>query len=128
VGHGGTDLAELYDPAVGKFTPIGKMTSRRGRPSATLLPTAMCYRRCEESDNESLASAEIFRATTLLFQPTGSMHYARVSHTATLLNDGRVLIAGSLRGLAFQPARNYTIQRPALSLRAAVWAVRAANT
>jgi len=48
----------------------------------------------EESDNEPLPSAEIFRAATLSFQPTGPMHHARVSHTATLLNDGRVLIAG----------------------------------
>ena len=48
----------------------------------------------EERDNESLASAEIFTLDTLSFQPTGSMHHARISHTATLLNDGRVLIVG----------------------------------
>jgi Kelch motif protein/galactose oxidase-like protein len=48
----------------------------------------------EESNNETLASAEIFHLKTLSFQPTGSLHHARISHTATLLNDGRVLIAG----------------------------------
>ena len=47
-----------------------------------------------EGSDGALASAEIFHADTLRFQPTGSLHHARISHTATLLNDGRVLIAG----------------------------------
>jgi hypothetical protein len=108
VGQGGTDSAELYDPAVGKFTQIGKMTSRRGRPSATLLPDGdVLIAGGEESDNESLASAEMFHFTTLLFQPTGSMLHARVSHTATLLNDGRVLIAGGYTGSVSASAELY---------------------
>ena len=37
VGHRGTDSAELYDPATGKFTPISSLTARRGRPGATVL-------------------------------------------------------------------------------------------
>jgi hypothetical protein len=36
-GQGGTDSAELYDPATGRFTTIAKMTARRGRPGATML-------------------------------------------------------------------------------------------
>ena len=99
VGQGGTDSVELYDPASGRFAVIGKMNSRRGRPSATLLTDGnVLIAGGEESDNESLASAEIFRAETLSFQRIASMHHARVSHTATLLNDGRVLIAGGYAG------------------------------
>ena len=65
------------------------------RPSATLLADGdVLIAGGEESDNESLASAEIFHVKTLSFESTGAMHHARISHTATLLKDGRVLIAG----------------------------------
>lgn len=97
VGMGGTDSAELYDPANGKFTPIAnsKMTTPRGRPSATLLANGdVLIAGGEVRDNEAVASAEIFHVKSLTFERTGSMHHARISHTATLLTDGRVLIAG----------------------------------
>ena len=83
------------DPANEKFTTIARMTVRRGRPSATMLASGdVLIAGGEARDNESLASAEIFRVQSLSFQPTGSMHHARIAHTATLLNDGRVLVAG----------------------------------
>jgi hypothetical protein len=108
VGQGGTDSAELYDPGNGKFTVIAKMNSRRGRPSATLLVDGdVLIAGGEESDNESVASAEIFHVKTLSFQATAPMHHARVSHTATLLNDGRVLIAGGYAGSVSASAELY---------------------
>jgi Galactose oxidase, central domain/Kelch motif len=95
VGDGGTDSAELYDPASGQFTLIAKLTSPRGRPIATMLTNGdVLIAGGEKRNNESLASAEIFHVKSLSFGPTGSMHHARVSHTANLLNDGRVLVAG----------------------------------
>ena len=108
VGGGGTDSAELYDPASGKFTLVAKMTIRRGRPSATMLTDGdVLIAGGEESNNESLASAEIFHLKTLSFQRIASMHHARVSHTATLLNDGRVLIAGGYAGSVSASAEIY---------------------
>lgn len=95
--HGTTDSAELYDPATGKFTLIAKMTTRRARPSATLLGNGdvlLAGGADHDGRDGAIASAEIFHADTLRFQPTGSLHRPRSSHTATLLDDGRVLIAG----------------------------------
>lgn len=84
------------------------MNSRRGRPSATLLASGdVLIAGGEREDNESLASAEVFHVKTLSFQPTGSMHHARVSHTATLLHDGRVLIAGGYSGDVTSSAEIY---------------------
>jgi hypothetical protein len=97
VGHGTTDSAELYDPATGRFSAIAKLTARRGRPCATMLANGdVLITGGDDHDGPDghLASAEVFRAAPLSFQTTIAMHHARVAHTATLLNDGKVLIAG----------------------------------
>jgi hypothetical protein len=96
-GRVGTDSAELYDPATGRFTPIANMTARRGRPCATMLANGdvlITGGVDHDGSGGRLASAEIFSAATMTFQPTGAMHHARVGQTATLLKDGTVLIAG----------------------------------
>jgi Galactose oxidase, central domain len=88
--------AELYDPATDKFTVIARMTTRRGRPSATFLDSGdvLIAGGADHDTPGGVASAEIFHAATLTFEPVGSLHYAGICHTATVLNDGRILIAG----------------------------------
>jgi hypothetical protein len=97
IGRAATDSAELYDPTTGKFTAIANMTARRGRPIATMLANGdvlITGGMDHDGQGGQLASAELFRTATLSFQPTGVMHHARVGHTATLLNNGKVLLAG----------------------------------
>jgi uncharacterized protein (TIGR03437 family) len=57
----------------------------------------------------SLASAEIYDPEANAFMSVDPMISLRANHTATLLNDGRVLIAGgSARGITHSSAELYT--------------------
>jgi Galactose oxidase, central domain/Kelch motif len=97
VGHDTTDSAELYDPASAKFTTVAsKMTARRGDPSATLLADGdvLIAGGADRDTPGGISSAEVFHAASMMFQAVGPMHFARISHTSTLLNNGRVLIVG----------------------------------
>lgn len=97
IGHGCTDSAEIYDPATGKFSYIAsKMTSVRGDARGTLLSDGdvLITGGGDHDSTGGIASAELFHPATMSFVRVGPMNFARVAHTATLLRDGRVLIAG----------------------------------
>ena len=91
--------AEIYDPAIGSFTVTGNMTERRAYHTAVSLDdgrvlVAGGYGRCDPDGCDSLASAEIFNPPSGTFAPTASLANARDSHSATLLSNRRVLVAG----------------------------------
>lgn len=89
--------AELYDPADRAFVPTAAMTVPREGPTATLLADATVLLTGGVQSvgyRSELSSAEIYDPATGGFRVTGSMHTPREGHTATLLRDGRVLIAG----------------------------------
>jgi hypothetical protein len=91
--------AELFDPATGGFSATGGMTATRFSHTATLLSNGKVLisggsTKGNFAGEASLASAEIFDAATGKFASTGSMAIARADHTATLLNDGTVLVSG----------------------------------
>jgi Glucodextranase, domain B/IPT/TIG domain/Bacterial Ig-like domain (group 2)/Galactose oxidase, central domain len=95
-----TATAEIYNPTTGVFTPTANMGSARANHSATLLGNGVVLIAGSFDDSANgytgaaLASAELYNPATGAFTPTGSLLNSLGYLTATLLNDGTVLIVG----------------------------------
>jgi hypothetical protein len=103
--------ATLYDPASGSFAATGDMSKCRYSHTSTLLPDGtvliaggdtldcrtvtggiLCY-----PHSGTLISAELYDPAIGTFSATGDVTTPRYEHTATLLNNGQVLITGGVR-------------------------------
>src|SRR6266436_4880639 len=81
----------------GTFTATGSMATARCHNSATLLNNGQVLITGgvgNYNGPDYLSSAELYNPSTGTFTATGSLITARDSHTATLLNNGLVLISG----------------------------------
>jgi hypothetical protein len=94
--------AELYDPASGTWRATGSLATARIGHTATLLPNgkvlvvggAVSSGDPYEDFFTFLASAELYDPASGTWTATGSLATARSGPTATLLPNGKVLVAG----------------------------------
>jgi N-acetylneuraminic acid mutarotase len=89
--------AELYNPATGTWTAAGALATARDYHTATLLldgKVLVAGGAPDTAGYSSLSSAEVYDPDSRTWTAIGSMFFARQAHTATLLPDGRVLVAG----------------------------------
>jgi hypothetical protein len=97
-GTAGLNNAYLYNSSTNAFTSAGTMNSLRRDHTATLLSNGkvLIVGGSATDGSTALASIDLYDPTTGWAAAAGlsSMTYARHSHTATLLLDGRVLVAG----------------------------------
>ncbi|MGH8094116.1 MAG: kelch repeat-containing protein [Chthoniobacterales bacterium] len=111
---GGTftpDPADVYNASTRSFTAMSPMLQARGRHRAILLLNPIWGSLQGKvlaiggdvvsgtvfgGAQQALDSVELYDPATGQFSLFGTMTTARQNHTATLLNDGRILIAGGV--------------------------------
>lgn len=98
-----TSSAEVWDSGSGTFTATGSMAQVRKFHSASLLTSGVNAGQVlvaggDDSLNNPLATAELYAPAAGIFSGPIAMTAPRAYHTATVLNDGRVLIAGGTSG------------------------------
>ena len=101
--------AELYDPNSGSFSPTpGNLATPYVGGAAILLTSNKVLIAGGTSDGSTLNSlAELYDPATGSFTQSGAMVNPRSSFTATLLQNGNVLIAGGEAGIdGFAGRRN----------------------
>ena len=103
--------AELYDPVANTWSAAASMSTAREGHTATLLPNGkvlVAGGHIDNTTNTNTSSAELFDPVSNTWSSAGTMSAAREGHTATLLPNGKVLVAGGADATAdlYDPVGN----------------------
>jgi N-acetylneuraminic acid mutarotase len=97
----GLNSAELYDPATGRWSYTGELNALHAFHTTTLLQNGKVLIVAGTdsisnfpTDHGVTSEAELYSLATGTWSVTGNLNVAREFHTATLLQNGQVLIAG----------------------------------
>lgn len=92
------DSAELYDPVTGKWSVTGSLKQSRTNHTATLLPNGLVLvvggKVASATSFDTISTAELYDPDAGEWKSTGDLIAQRSYHTATLLQNGNVLVAG----------------------------------
>jgi hypothetical protein len=109
--EGATDTSEIYHPFTETWTETGVMNTARWQHTASLIEAPrripkdwhwdekvrvpkVLVTGGEDIGGQPTASAELYDLDKKTWEITGAMNVPRDQHTASVLNDGRVLVAG----------------------------------
>jgi len=94
--------AEIYDPESSSFIRTSDMSATHFLPTATLLDNGQVLVvggwTMQGFTVVGMRDADVYQPETNRFVRVGPTNVARLENTATLLNDGEVLIAGGIDG------------------------------
>ena len=95
------DSAEVYDPSFNTWTTLSSMKTARRFHTQTTLPNGKVLvtggsQITNVVSSIDLNSAELYDPSLNAWATVASMSTARESHTATLLLNGKVLVAGGV--------------------------------
>jgi hypothetical protein len=103
-GPGGvTNLAQIFDPTTGLWTPTGSMNQCRQSFTGTLLANGQAMA-VGGYCGGYLSSAELYNPSTGAWSFTGGLPGPVANASATLLPNGKVLVAGGTTGFAVRTA------------------------
>ena len=95
-----TEACEIFDPVAQTRAAAGPMISPREGHAATLLITGKVFatggRRRNPADSAWIYEPmnEMYDPTTGVWTPVSALLQGRINHTATVLNNGKIMIAG----------------------------------
>ena len=94
----GLSSAEVFDPRTNSFSSAASMMVPRAQHTATLLPDGSVLitggGSCDCPSKTVYRAAEVYDPAVGKFIPVGGLTSERYKHTAVLLADGKVLVAG----------------------------------